>query len=212
MSSSTSGQQESQPLSDTDLQVVGYYILQTAVASLLYGVYITLSIIALYILLSKGLSLSSSANAKPRVALFTLTILTLAFSTMSLVVYTNFILIQLETLAYDPPQWDVIGLLQDIEIVVSFTERMNYLISDGIVIWRAWIMFPHNIIVRTILVICMIGSFVGTFVDAGMGTARFLHDARDNGNGKKGNLFLSMALPLIITNAVATGVIGWKAW
>ncbi|THV03353.1 hypothetical protein K435DRAFT_962517 [Dendrothele bispora CBS 962.96] len=207
--SSTLGQQKSQPLSDSDLYIVRIWILQTAVGFLLYGVYATLSIIGLFLLMSKGLSVSSSANAKPRLALFTLTVLMLAFSTTSLVVYTLFFLFQLETAAYDPPEWDVIGLLKDLNVVGNFMDRMNYLISDGIVVWRAWIMFPHNTVARSVLAICMIGSFVGTFVDAGISSARFLRHFDDN--GKKGDLLI-IALPLIITNAVATGVIGWKAW
>ncbi|THV02868.1 hypothetical protein K435DRAFT_792280 [Dendrothele bispora CBS 962.96] len=101
------------------------WILEIAVGSLLYGVYATLSIIAVYyLLLSKGLSLSST-NAKPRIALFASTILMLAFCTTFLVIDIDYSLIQLETVAYDPPQWDIAGLLTNTEIVANFMERMN---------------------------------------------------------------------------------------
>ncbi|THU78062.1 hypothetical protein K435DRAFT_877057 [Dendrothele bispora CBS 962.96] len=133
----------------------------------------------------------------------------LAFCTTFLVIDIDYSLIQLETVAYDPPQWDIAGLLTNTEIVANFMERMNFLISDGIVVWRAWIMFPHNIVVRSMLAICMIGSFVGTFVDVGISSVRFLRDPTNT--GEKSGLLI-MALPFIITNAVATGTIGWKAW
>jgi len=34
----------------------------------------------------------------------------------------------------------------------------QYVISDGIVVWRAWIMFQHNLLVKFILSVCMVCS------------------------------------------------------
>jgi len=46
-----SDQETSGPLSDEDLAILKEWIIQTAVEFLLYGVYATLSLIALYFLL-----------------------------------------------------------------------------------------------------------------------------------------------------------------
>jgi hypothetical protein len=50
---------------------------------------------------------------------------------------------------------------------------------------------------------------VGLFVDAGISVTRFFRNVANL--GRKGDA-LVMTLPLLITNIVATSLIGYKAW
>jgi len=35
---------------------------------------------------------------------------------------------------------------------------LQFLVSDAIVLWRAWVLYPANQMIKTILVICMLGT------------------------------------------------------
>jgi len=50
---------------------------------------------------------------------------------------------------------------------------------------------------------------VSIFVDAGLGAASQLQDITDTGSNTR---VLIIAVPTIVTNAVATGLVAWKAW
>ncbi|THU79827.1 hypothetical protein K435DRAFT_973015 [Dendrothele bispora CBS 962.96] len=211
-------EQQSKPLLDSDIHAVNSWMLSEAVRSLLYGVYVTLSIIAAYLFLKQGVSLRPSRRgsdlsptAKARLALFILTIIMLLFATVSLVLEIQAYLIQLPLSSFEPPQ-DLdkfIKSMTDQQILLTFVDRINYPISDGIVVWRAWIMFPNSLFVKIALTFLFLSSCVGVFVDASLGTVGFLRDISFTGPNTRG---LIMAIPMIVTNAVATGLIAWKTW
>jgi len=95
-------------------------------------------------------------------------------------------------------------------------------------------MFPSIVPVRIILMICMIGSCgklylmvysfhipisdkqtsytiysAGAMIDTGIIAARVIKNITDNGQNTS---VLALTLPLLITNVVATALIGYKAW
>ncbi|KAJ7578231.1 hypothetical protein C8J56DRAFT_898387 [Mycena floridula] len=72
-----------------------------------------------------------------------------------------FSLSQLPTLG--PPNME--GLLTHVEICNNVMTRLNYLIADSIVIWRAWILWTNHSKVQMLLCICLIAIFVGVTVD-----------------------------------------------
>ncbi|THU85789.1 hypothetical protein K435DRAFT_868926 [Dendrothele bispora CBS 962.96] len=88
--------------------------------------------------------------------------------------------------------------------------RPEYIISDGIVVWRAWIMFPESRPVRLTLLFCMVGSLVAGFVDAGLVAAQAIK--RLEGDTIPKINILILALPLLFTNMIATLLIGYKTW
>ncbi|KAK7464942.1 hypothetical protein VKT23_006150 [Stygiomarasmius scandens] len=134
----------------------------------------------------------------------------LIFSTISLVLEIEFYITQLPLFSFNLPDPDkIIKLLTNQQISLLFMERMNYPISDGIVVWRAWILFPDHFLVRSVLAFLFFGSCVGIFVDAGLATASLLGDLSNNGPNTRA---LIIATPTIMTNAVATALIAWKAW
>ncbi|KAF5372187.1 hypothetical protein D9758_004978 [Tetrapyrgos nigripes] len=223
MDSST---QPSLPLSSGDLEAIMDLILGVAVCSVLYGVDATFFLTAIWVFLTKppqGLpSTSESPHAQPRscfpfnlnlsgpqILLLILIILMLSISTGSLILNIQYALLQISTTGYNVDFDAALQLSKNILIGHGFLDRLNFLISDGIVVWRAWIMFSHSLFVRGVLSLCMIGSTVGTFVDAGMLAIRIRRDPTDIGTPNDG---LVVNVPLLTTNFISTSFIGYRAW
>ncbi|THV02685.1 hypothetical protein K435DRAFT_792301 [Dendrothele bispora CBS 962.96] len=75
---------------------------------------------------------------------------------------------QIPLFAHHPP--DPINLsllLEKLLIGGGILGKLNYAISDIIVVWRAWVLFPHKMIIKITLLICLMATFVGTFLAAG---------------------------------------------
>ncbi|THU82386.1 hypothetical protein K435DRAFT_808330 [Dendrothele bispora CBS 962.96] len=85
--------------------------------------------------------------------------------------------------------------------------RTAYLLSDGIVIWRAWILCPSNPLLKLAMCICMILSCIGIFLDMGLTAQKLLRDPVNFGAKTK---ILLMVVPLLVTNLGATSVIIYK--
>ncbi|KAK7462280.1 hypothetical protein VKT23_007880 [Stygiomarasmius scandens] len=200
---STQTSQSSHPLSDSDVLALQMIMTQVAVSLLSWGISTTFSLVALYITIKAYLQHSSTAHIK----LFSITLLMLLTSGALMVLNTEYVIAQLLTGGYNPP--DVIPLLKNLVISVNFVERMNYVISDGVVVWRAWVMFSSNLYVRILLVGCMVGSCVGAMTDAGLAAKTILKDL--NGPIPTTTVLL-LTLPLLTTNIVATALIGYKTW
>ncbi|KAF5367515.1 hypothetical protein D9758_003769 [Tetrapyrgos nigripes] len=190
------------PLNDGDLFDLHEDIILVAIGSLFYGVNATLSFAAIYQLLKKGIW-----NSKPRFILCIVVAVMLSLSTVSLVIATEFPLANFTELsAYN---FGVVPtLITRLKIALDFIQRLNYPINDGIVVWRAWVLYPQNCVVKAALVLCMVGSVAGILADILFGVVYTLRDI--NAAGKE--LHLMMAIPLLLTNMVATALIGYKTW
>jgi len=107
--------------------------------------------------------------------LLVITILMLLSSTVIVVIQMEFALVQLPINGMHPPEpKDILPVLENMKIASTFLQRVNvrkmfcgieirtdvlqYLLSDGIVVWRTWILFPRSMIVKMVLSICMITS------------------------------------------------------
>ncbi|KAF5361240.1 hypothetical protein D9758_010246 [Tetrapyrgos nigripes] len=198
-------QPASLPLSNNDLAVIKGWIFEMAIAWLIHGVNVTLALTILYAILSQ-----QKYPSRPQLLLLAVVVLMLILETTQATLNVLFSLVQIPLSGYNVVNVaNVIQQLTDMEIALNMVVRLNYVIGDGIVVWRAWIMFPRNLVVKSVLFICFMGSLGGAFADGGLGAVRHLHNINDNGQKKDA---LIMTLPLLITNMVATGLIGWKAW
>ncbi|THU97220.1 hypothetical protein K435DRAFT_838736 [Dendrothele bispora CBS 962.96] len=186
------------PLSDFDIFNLRVGIFQTAVSFLFFGVYCTLFIVTILIFMTGKLSLS-----KAQAGSFAVTILALFFSTTSLVLQIITNLPPSSLFQLDPSNRKHYNLI----IVLSIMDRLNYLLSDGIVTWRAWILCPSNPLVKLAMCICMILSCAGTFLDTGLTAKKFLRNPENY--GAKTSILL-MVVPLLVTNLAATSVIVYK--
>ncbi|THU86486.1 hypothetical protein K435DRAFT_922581 [Dendrothele bispora CBS 962.96] len=134
----------------------------------------------------------------------------LFLSLSSLVLSMEIVITQLPLNRYNPPDSrEVIPLGARLQIGLDLTERLNYVIGDIVVVWRAWVLFPQRLAVKVTLSICLLGSFVGTFLDMGLLDKGVMKNISYNGN--KTDIIILTA-PLIFTNLTATALIGFKAW
>ncbi|KAF9257451.1 hypothetical protein L218DRAFT_1006154 [Marasmius fiardii PR-910] len=156
---SDSQAQQSGPLADQDIADLKAEMVETAVGFVLYGVYATFSIITVYLFLARGLH-----QSKARVVLFIITIVMFLLSTCSLILDLEFNLLLFSGYSFSPPNPNVfLPLLIKLSITLNLFERLIYLISDGIVVWRAWAFYPRSFVVKLILSTCLLAS-AGTFV------------------------------------------------
>ncbi|THU93485.1 hypothetical protein K435DRAFT_861484 [Dendrothele bispora CBS 962.96] len=200
MSSQT---QQTGPLSDWNVSVVVEWAIGTAVSYLFYGANIVISFTVIYLLIT-----TSTRMTRGRLGLLFLTIFMLLVSTLSVSLNTAYIFIQIPLFTINPPDIiDIDSLITSIGIVVLYVDRLNFIACDGIAVWRAWILYPHNLAAKIVLILCMIGSLAGSFVSAGLETEESLQDIA----AKQWGIF-EWVLPLLITNLVSTSMIAYKTW
>ncbi|KAJ7595431.1 hypothetical protein C8J56DRAFT_883648 [Mycena floridula] len=118
-----------------------------------------------------------------------------------------FYVLQLPELGFSPP--DVYQLMVNLKILINILTRVQFLISDSIVVWRAWVIWNDHRQVHTLLVFCLIGSAVGTTIDFTFATLWELGNDKFTPTGPR---TLIMILPLLLTNLIATALIGYKVW
>ncbi|KAF5353598.1 hypothetical protein D9758_013773 [Tetrapyrgos nigripes] len=197
-------QPSSLPLSSSDLVVLKSWIFRTAIDWLIHGFNATLALTIFFAILSQ-----QTYRSGPQLMLLALVVVMLILATTIATLDVLFILLEIPLNGYNVVNVaNIIQQATDINIASGMVSRLNYVIGDGIVVWRAWVMFPRNLVARGVLVICFMGSLGGALADGGLGAVRLLHDLSDL--GAKNNVLI-MALPLLIPNIAATGLIGYKA-
>ncbi|THU78027.1 hypothetical protein K435DRAFT_811918 [Dendrothele bispora CBS 962.96] len=100
-----------------------------------------------------------------------------------------------------------ISLTNWLDIGGNLMERLNYVMGDVVVVWKAWVLFPQRLAVKVTLSISLLGSFVGAFLELGL----LAKEVSENFS-YTGNKTMTLTVPLIFTNFTATALIGFKAW
>ncbi|THU97545.1 hypothetical protein K435DRAFT_796411 [Dendrothele bispora CBS 962.96] len=100
-------------------------------------------------------------------------------------------------------------MITGLKIGLNLMSRLNYVLGDIVVVWRAWVLFPQRLAVKVTLSICLLGSFVGAFFDIGLHAKELSGNPSFSGNKTETTI---LAIPLIFTNFTATTLIGFKAW
>ncbi|KAJ3799791.1 hypothetical protein GGU11DRAFT_775866 [Lentinula aff. detonsa] len=179
-------------------------IITCSIGGIFFGIYVVLAIVAAYILLQQGLRQSLA-----RSVLFALNVVIFIGQTgnlVAIIVSELKIMQSLGEILYDPTQ-----ALEHWEVAIVVFSRMNYLISDAIVIWRAWVLYDDRLYLRILLILCGLGSTIGVALDS----AFVLKQAFSNGTGEATALTrirVLMPVMLLITNIIATAIIALKVW
>ncbi|THU89796.1 hypothetical protein K435DRAFT_802464 [Dendrothele bispora CBS 962.96] len=135
----------------------------------------------------------------------------LFLSLSSLAMGIEDIIIQIPVNGYNPPDSkEVVPLNAGLRIGLNLMNRLNYVIGDIVVVWRAWVLFPQKLAVKVTLSICLLGSFdtVGTSLDMALLAKGISENTSFNGNMAE---TIILTVPLISTNLTATTLIGFKA-
>ncbi|KAI5890040.1 uncharacterized protein SCHCODRAFT_01190735 [Schizophyllum commune H4-8] len=173
-------------------------VMWTAVDFVLYGV-----LAALFVALCSVLA-RRDRNSSPVIVATTLLFL---LATISITLDILFYLLQLPA-EYGPhSMWNhaIVHQLEQSRIVQSVNARVSYLISDIIVVWRAWVLWPDSRLVKGLLLLCACGSTVGVTLDC-------VWVLLEVGAIPMAQRTLTRTLPLLVTNLVATGLVGIRAW
>ncbi|KAJ7584975.1 hypothetical protein C8J56DRAFT_1027444 [Mycena floridula] len=198
-------QQTSGPLAASDIYNLQKFLVVTATQFLVHGLYTTIVSIVLYMLCTRPISFVAARNI-----LIAITTIMFACSTTTIALDLYGYVAQLPLLGYNPP--DLRNMMVAVGISINCLTRVNYLISDAVVVWRAWVLWTNHVKVRFLLCICMFGSFVGVLIDKVFGA---LYDVDPIGNARfspAGPRALIMSLPLFITNLVSTYLVARKVW
>ncbi|KAJ7469709.1 hypothetical protein FB451DRAFT_1560042 [Mycena latifolia] len=197
----TSAPPQSCPLSGSVVYTLEGELITTAVQFWLHGLYTTLVCIAAYNLLT------NKSAVPARRGLLAALFLMFACSNLQVIEQLAFNVLQLLTLGADPPN-NTAKLLK-IRLSENVFGRVNYLMSDAIVVWRAWILYHDNLKVRLVLCVCMLGSFVGATTDMTFGTLWLYGNNKFTPSGPRA---LILVMPLLVTNIVSTSLMGFKVW
>ncbi|KAL1756689.1 hypothetical protein FB107DRAFT_210781 [Schizophyllum commune] len=194
---STNDDQVYRPLGDYVLRQVRVIAMQVAVDFALYGVQLALSIAAITILARR--------HGRSR---FTLVVICglLSSSTIYTVTNTAYYLVQFPV-AIGTSERAIDGLLDRLNILLNVSKNLNLVLSDVVLIWRAWCLWPKSRIVKSILSFCGCGSVVGAIAEQAWVNWPSLYDPYTLESHSQ---FLVRIIPLLMTNIVATVLIGTK--
>ncbi|KAL1691692.1 hypothetical protein GGG16DRAFT_124650 [Schizophyllum commune] len=101
----------------------------------------------------------------------------------------------------------ILQLLFRLDIVGAVTARIEYVLSDAIVVWRAWVIWSDSRIAKGILLLCTCGSLVGAILDAVWHITGKMHP-----HPVPKAQPLTMLILLMLTNVVATILVAIKVW
>ncbi|KAL1696368.1 hypothetical protein GGG16DRAFT_108481 [Schizophyllum commune] len=179
--------------SQEDVTSIQSILMQTGVDFLLYGVQFTLFISALV----------STARHDSRTLLMKTVVFSLILSS-TIVVVANivFYLVQTPLFGYDLGR--IYNVLLALNVVTDVFPRYNFVVSDAIVAWRAWVLWPDNRWVKSVLILCVLGSLAGVTVQC-VWTAQDVmweHTVQLRA--------LMVTMPLLLTNVAATVLVGGK--
>ncbi|KAL1729550.1 hypothetical protein EV714DRAFT_212693 [Schizophyllum commune] len=194
---STNDDQVYRPLSDHVLREVRWIAILVAVDFVLYGVQITLSVAAIAILARR--------HGRSRFTLVAICGLLLS-STIYTVANVVFYPIQFPV-AIGTSERDIQAFLGRLNILLGIFRTLNYVLSDVVLIWRAWCLWPDSRIVKSILSLCGCGSVVGAIAELAWAYWPSLYTI---GTVESNGQALVRLVPLLITNIVATVLIGTK--
>ncbi|KAI5822769.1 hypothetical protein K523DRAFT_152312 [Schizophyllum commune Tattone D] len=194
---STDDDQVYRPLGSDDLRHVRFIATYVSVDFVLYGIQITFS--------AAAIALLARRHGRSRFTLVAISGLLLS-STANTVAGVVFYLVQFPVVIGTSDR-AIDALLERLYILPNLFNTINFVLSDVVLIWRAWCLWPDSCILKSVLLLCGCGSVVGGIAEVAWINWPSLYDPYAlESNGQ----FLVRLLPLLMTNIVATALIGTK--
>ncbi|KAI5887504.1 uncharacterized protein SCHCODRAFT_02638287 [Schizophyllum commune H4-8] len=167
------------------------------------GFHGALFLMSAYLLVQKGLRTSLA-----RRWLLLMTTLMFAISIASVVCATDFYERSIDNYSLDDLPVDRAWMLRE-SLASNFGLRINLLLSDIIVVWRAWVLWPDTLWPRLIMAVALFGSVGGVIVSS---IFLFLAKLTDIAFLDWLNTSPILTVPLFFTNIVACVMVGIKVW
>ncbi|KAL1678267.1 hypothetical protein EV122DRAFT_278370 [Schizophyllum commune] len=170
-------------------------MLQAALDLSLYGVQVALSIAAIAILARR--------EGRSR---WTLTAILGIILSSSIIVVASyaFDLIQIPV-AVGTSKSSIDDVLLRLNILGRAARSSIYVLSDAVLVWRAWCLWPDSHLFKSILSLCMCGSVAGCIAEC---IWLYWPDSPTLSSFESHIKYLTRFIPLFATNVVATAMIG----
>ncbi|KZV60235.1 hypothetical protein PENSPDRAFT_620180 [Peniophora sp. CONT] len=200
-----------------DLRAAGfileYSLIGIVVETLLFGIFLTLYAFSTKILLHKGMH-----NASYRGMLAVTTAMAIA-STSYWGVSLAIVIKNLRDILVNHPtsplsdRFDMANVnVLKLYAAEVYLPMVNYWLSDAVVVWRAWTLWPQRKwLVFPFPIFCLFASFVTNLVVGGM-KVRAMHNDSDAWEYAMSYLQIASWSLSLGTNFFATLAIAWKAW
>ncbi|KAF9041703.1 hypothetical protein BDP27DRAFT_1409390 [Rhodocollybia butyracea] len=182
-------------------------IIETALSMGVWGLNTSLAILAVYTLIKQGLRASKSRQW----LLFVLCLMYFGTCVTQLLYILKALKLIMEMKNVGGPSLPIIITGKQFFILDTFT-RLNYLLSDGIVCWRAWSLYPRNRLAKGVLVLCMLGGLAACITSFAFGAEQVLKHKTPSNLSVTAISNIWFYLPLLFTNIVATLLVGVKFW
>ncbi|KAI9433157.1 hypothetical protein H4582DRAFT_1008422 [Lactarius indigo] len=187
-----------------------YRTFNLIIQSVIYGIYATLIIISTYLMTQKGLQFpSQKIMFGVIVFMFSLSTAYLAVSMADLIILikTWYLAIDLSTSRRSPTE--------TLLVLFNALAPINYALTDGVVVWRAWIICRDEYrkllrapIVMLVLTMFGVASTIGVRVFINVDPAN-----RESRLADTINVFQEITyISSLVTNILGTGIISMKAW
>ncbi|KAL1719344.1 hypothetical protein EV715DRAFT_290318 [Schizophyllum commune] len=167
------------------------------------GFHGALFLMSAYLLVLKGLRTSLA-----RRYLLLMTTLMFTISIASVVCATDFYARSIDNYSLDDLPVDRALMLRE-SLTSNFGLRINLLLSDIIVVWRAWVLWPDTLWARLIMAVALFGSVGGVIVSS---IFLFLAKLTDVAFLDWLNTSPILTVPLFFTNIVACVMVAIKVW
>ncbi|KAI5885951.1 DUF1768-domain-containing protein [Schizophyllum commune H4-8] len=183
------------------VEYLQWVIAYTAVQFAFYGLNAVCFLTSAYCLISRGVR-----GSRPRLGL-------LAATTVMFIGSTVFVV--LDTIQSMYGARDAFGTLQEhdcsrltrLSIAQNVVLRMMFMLSDVIVVWRAWVLWSANRIVRRCLIVCLTLTCSCLLADA----AVVAWEQAVSYYANSALFSLLVTLPILVTNVTVTTTIGVRA-
>ncbi|KAL1735451.1 hypothetical protein EV714DRAFT_280065 [Schizophyllum commune] len=159
-------------------------ILEIGIDALFYGFHAALFVTAI----------AALARQEQRSRLITAVIISLFVSSTIEVVLGNILYLVQTPFLYVPDR------------VYRILLALDLLVCDAIVVWRAWILWQDSRVVKVILSLCLVGSVVGVVAHLVWYAVAYLDSEAPTLS------LLMVTIPLLLTNLVATILVGLQVW
>ncbi|KAF9255082.1 hypothetical protein L218DRAFT_1008957 [Marasmius fiardii PR-910] len=187
-------------LTGSQVLAVQHVIIRIGLEFLFFGIHALLFLASTWLLFRKGLG-----RVRARVLLLVLT--SVMFLASLGVITIDMIMCLRQATSYGLNALSTRELNLELRLASNILMRLNFLLGDVVVVWRTWVVWSHSLKVRLLLAVCMLGT-IGAVI--GNGTKAALDLVRETPGPD--TLSLVLTLPPLITNLVATSLIGLKTW
>ncbi|KAK7444057.1 hypothetical protein VKT23_015454 [Stygiomarasmius scandens] len=193
------------PLGSDDVYLLQTNDLSSAIEGVFFGILITLVTIGFYHLGRQGL-FKGNSTSRARLLLAIIILIMTVSCASCFISHVRWDQADISRVGAGNQNEEVV--IEKLNTIVVLFGRVTYVLGDGVVVWRAWILYAsddHRIIIRLILAACMLGSCAGAFVDGAFN----IKDATNDVDGSGGTKY-ALYIPLLVTNVVATTLIVYK--